>query len=81
MQMLGNRVLLEKIVTENKTKSGILLPSEEKERTCLCKVISVGNQVTEIEKGETVMADSYKLQKLNEYFYCDFSDIIGIIEQ
>lgn len=90
---LGDKVILEPIKIEEKTKSGIVLPdTAEKEKPEQGKVVAVGEgKVVDgirykphIKEGETVLfkkysADEFKMDD-RELLVVSEEDIIGVIE-
>jgi len=93
IQPLGDRVLLEPISSEEKTKSGIVLPdTAEKERPEQGKVIAVGTgkalddgslKPLELKKGDTVLFSKYGPTEIKigtkEYLIAKEEDILAII--
>jgi len=93
IQPLGDRVLLEPISSEVKTKSGIVLPdTAEKERPEQGKVIAVGTgkalddgslKPLELKKGDTVLFSKYGPTEIKigtkEYLIAKEEDILAII--
>lgn len=81
---LGLRVLIERTQEENKTASGIIIPDNAKEKPLQAKVIAVGNEVEEINVGDTVVFAKYSGTELalegKEYLVLNSDDILGIIE-
>ena len=82
IKMLGSRVLVEEIVEDVKSESGIILGTTEKSPQRVGKVISVGDQVEEIKINDKVMFDSYKVAPLNldgkTYLILDIESVIGV---
>ena len=64
---LGDRVVLKKIIAEETTKSGIVLPGSEKEKPQMAEVVAVGpggvvdgKTVTmEVQPGDQVVYAKY----------------------
>jgi chaperonin GroES len=84
---LDNRVLIEPISQEEKTKSGIVIPDtvdEEKPKPEQGKVVAIGEKVKEIKKGDTVLFDKYGPSEIKiknkEYLIAKESDILAIIK-
>jgi len=90
---LGNRILLKEIETEDTTKSGIVLPSNAKEKPYVAEVIEVGpGEIQkdgkplkiEVKKGDKVLYSKYSGTevKLDEekYLIVNYSDILAILE-
>ena len=63
---LADRVLIEPMSKEEKTKSGIYLPETiDKERPEQSKVLAVGENVTEIKKGDRCVFLKYGPSEIN----------------
>ncbi|MGI6112744.1 MAG: co-chaperone GroES [Mahellales bacterium] len=89
---LGSRVLLKEIESEETTKSGIVLPSNAKEKPYMAEVIEIGpGEVKDgkivkipVKKGDRVLYSKYagteiKLEEEN-YLFVKQDDILAIIE-
>ena len=50
LKPLGDRVVIKKIEAEEKTKSGIVLPSSAKEQPQMAEVIAIGPDILNDEK-------------------------------
>ena len=67
LKPLGDRVVIKQLEAEEKTKSGIVLPSQSKEKPQQAKVIAVGpggvvdgkEIVMEVKEGDTVIYSKY----------------------
>jgi chaperonin GroES len=91
---LGDRVVIEPMQEEHKTKSGIVLPdTAEKERPEKGKILSVGSgklmkdgtrAKLEVKKGDTVLFSKYGPTEVKmdgkEILIAQESDILAIIE-
>lgn len=90
---LGDRVVVKPLPTEEKTKSGIVLPDTAKEKPQKGEVIAVG-QGKLLENGQRVPIDLKKGDKVffskyagnefkmddEEYLILREADILGVIE-
>ena len=89
---LGDKVVLKQLVAEDKTKSGIILPGQAKEKPQQAEVIAVGpggmvdgKEVTmQVKEGDKVIYSKYtgtevKLED-EEYVIVKQSDIVAIVE-
>ena len=89
---LGDRVVLKQLVAEETTKSGIVLPGQNKEKPQQAEVIAVGPGGTvdgkevkmEVKKGDHVIFSKYsgtevKLDE-DEYIVVRQSDIVAIVK-
>ena len=90
---LGDRVVLKALVAEETTKSGIVLPGQNKEKPQQAEVIAVGpggmvngNEVKmEVSVGDKVIYSKYsgtevKVDEDEEYIIVSQSDILAIIK-
>ena len=90
---LGDRVVLKALVAEETTKSGIVLPGQNKEKPQPAEVIAVGpggmvngNEVKmEVSVGDKVIYSKYsgtevKVDEDEEYIIVSQSDILAIIK-
>ena len=89
---LGDRVVLKKIIAEETTKSGIVLPGSEKEKPQMAEVVAVGpggvvdgKEVTmQVKVGDKVIYSKYagtdvKLGE-EEFIVVKQNDIVAIVE-
>ena len=92
LKPLGDRVVLKQLEAEEKTKSGIVLPNQAKERPQEAEVVAVGpggvvdgKEVTmQVKVGQTVIYSKYagtevKLED-ETYIIVKQSDILAIVE-
>jgi len=86
---LADRVLIEPISTEEKTKSGIILPeTADKEKPEQGKVVAVGpgrgNKPVGVKKGDLVLFTKYGPNEIKidnkEYLIAKEEDILAILE-
>lgn len=90
---LGSRVVLKEVEAEEKTKSGIVLPSAAKEKSNMAEVVEVGpgetdkdgNEVKmEVKKGDRVLFSKYSGTEVKidneEYLIIKQDDILAIVE-
>ena len=59
IQPLDDRVVLEQLEQEERTKSGIILPDSAQEKPKMAKVLAVGKAVKEVQVGDVVLYKSY----------------------
>lgn len=92
-QPLHDRVLVERLEEENKTKSGIIIPDTAKEKPMEGRVIAIGSGIKD-EKGNVSPLDVKVGNKIlfakwggtevklddKEYLIMKESDILGIIQ-
>lgn len=89
---LGTRVLLKEIESEETTKSGIVLPSNAKEKPYMAEVVEIGpGEVKDgkeikmvVQKGDRVLYSKYagtEVKLDNEkYLLVKQDDILAVIE-
>ena len=70
---LGDRVVLKQLEAETTTKSGIVLPGQEKEKPQQAEVIAVG-------PGGMVDGKEVKMDEDDKFVIVRQSDILAIIE-
>ena len=90
---LNDRVLVQRMEEETKTKGGIIIPDTAKEKPAEGKVVAVGNGrlgddgkrvALEVKKGDRVLFSKYGGTEVKvageEYLIMREDDILGIIE-
>ncbi len=81
---LADRVVLEQLEQEEKTKSGIILPDGAQEEPKMAKVLAVGTDVKEIKEGDTVLYKSYGPDDVKvdgtEYMIAKEEDILATVK-
>ncbi|MCQ2519803.1 MAG: co-chaperone GroES [Lachnospiraceae bacterium] len=85
---LGDRVVLKQLVAEETTKSGIVLPGQNKEKPQQAEVIAVGPGTEEVKMevkvGDQVIFSKYSGTEVKlddeEYIVCKQNDILAIIQ-
>lgn len=90
---LGDRILVQRLEAEEKTKGGIVLPDTAKEKPKEGKVISVGKgRITDegktiplnVKEGDKILFSSYAGTDIKiegeEYLILREEDVLGIIE-
>ncbi|WIV11959.1 co-chaperone GroES [Proteiniborus sp. MB09-C3] len=88
---LGDRVVIKKVEVEEKTKSGIVLPSSAKEQPQIAEVVAVGAGITEDEKkkdeikvGDKVIFSKYSGTEIKvddvEYTIVKLADILAVVD-
>ena len=82
IKMLGTRVLIEEVIEDIKSESGIILGDSKASAQRIGKVISVGDSVQEIGLGVKVMFDGYRVAPLNldgkTYIIMEENNVIGV---
>ena len=92
LKPLGDRVVIKQLEAEEKTKSGIVLPSQSKEKPQEAEVVAVGpggmidgkEVKMEVKAGDHIIYSKYagtevKLDE-EEYIIVKQSDILAIVE-
>jgi len=82
---LGDRVLVEPTVADEKTPSGIIIPDSAAEKQNIGKVIAVGDleEIKNIKVGDTVLFGySYEIAKSGgkEYYIISSKDLFAVIK-
>ena len=83
IKVIGNRVLIEEIVEDIKSESGIILGNTNTSANQkIGKVISIGNLVEEIKINDKVMFDGHRVTPLDfegkTYLIMEESNVIGV---
>ncbi|SKC54837.1 co-chaperone GroES [Maledivibacter halophilus] len=89
---LGDRVVIKKVEAEEKTKSGIVLPSQAKEQPQMAEVMAVGpggmvdgkEVKMEVKVGDKVIFSKYAGTEIKydgeEYTILKQSDLLAVVE-
>ena len=85
---LGDRVLIKRLMAEEKTKSGIVLPGTAKEQPQMAEVLEVGpgteDVKMEVVKGDQVIFTKYAGTEVKldgeEYILVSQKDILAIVK-
>ncbi|WMM24110.1 co-chaperone GroES [Tissierella sp. MB52-C2] len=91
LRPLGDRIVIKKVEAEEKTKSGIVLPSAAKEQPQMAEVVAIGADITNDEKkkdqikvGDKVIFSKYAGTEIKvdgeELNILKLSDILAIVE-
>jgi chaperonin GroES len=91
LKPLGDRVVIKKVEAEEKTKSGIVLPSSAKEQPQMAKVIAIGADIINDEKkkdqikvNDKVIFSQYAGTEVKvdgeEYTILKLNDILAVVE-
>lgn len=86
LKPLGERVILQKVEVESKTKSGIILPDEAKEKPQYAEVIALGDAIDgdSIELKSKVVYKKYSGTEITlegqDYIIIELEDILAVIE-
>ena len=92
LKPIGDKVIIERLESQDKTKGGIILPDTAKEKPQEGKVIAVGKGKTlkngksaapEVKPGEKILFGKYSGSEVNvgdkEYLIIDADDILAVI--
>lgn len=85
---LADNVVLKRFEAEEKTASGIILSTANKEKSALCEVVAVGpgkkNEPMTVKAGQKVLTAKFAGQELKldeqDYMVCKLSDILAVVE-
>lgn len=93
LKPLGNRVVAKRTEQETKTKGGIILPdnAKQKQETAIVVAIGTGIKTSEgkeipipVSVGDTILMDKYSAQEVTiddeEYIIVKADDIIAIVK-
>ena len=91
LKPLGERVIIKKLEAEEKTKSGIVLPSSAKEEPNMAEVIAIGDGILNDEKkkdeikiGDKVIFSQYAGTEVKidgeEYTILKLTDILAVVK-
>ncbi len=85
---LNDRVVLKQLVAEETTKSGIVIPGQNKEKPQQAEVVAVGPGTEDVKMqvkvGDKVIYSKYSGTEVKldseEYIICKQDDILAVIE-
>lgn len=81
IQPLNNQILVAVEKKPDKTKSGVIIASQDDPRSEKAKVISVDREVKSVKKGDIVYFKSYSLSEIEKdgklYGFLKEEDILG----
>ncbi|GBC59312.1 molecular chaperone GroES [Desulfonema ishimotonii] len=93
LRPLQDRILVQRVEEETKTKGGIIIPDTAKEKPAEGKIVAVGNGkvaesgeriALEVKEGDLVLFGKYSGTEVKvdgeEYLIMREDDILGIIE-
>jgi chaperonin GroES len=93
LRPLQDRILVQRVEEESKTKGGIIIPDTAKEKPAEGRVVAVGNGKTgedgkkiplEIKEGDRVLFGKYSGTEVKvegeDYLIMREDDVLGIIE-
>ncbi|MGX8796285.1 co-chaperone GroES [Fusibacter sp. JL298sf-3] len=84
LRPLGKRVIIKRLEAEEKTASGIVLPSQAKEKPQMAEVVAVSKEVEDIKVGDKVVFKKYVGTEVKidgeEVTICEIADILAVVE-
>lgn len=84
LRPLGKRVIIKRLEAEEKTASGIVLPSQAKEKPQMAEVIAVSKEVEDLKIGDKVVFKKYVGTEVkfegDEVMICEVADILAVVE-
>lgn len=91
LRPLGDRIIIKKVEAEEKTKSGIVLPSTAKEQPLMAEIVAVGDEILNDEKkkeqvkvGDKVIFSKYAGTEIKvdgvELTILKLMDILAVVE-
>ena len=82
IKMLSSRVLIEEVIEDIKSESGIILGDTRTSAQRTGRVISVGHLVEEIKVNDKVMFDGHRVASLDfegkTYLIMEENNVIGV---
>lgn len=84
LRPLGKRVIIKRLEAEEKTASGIVLPSQAKEKPQMAEVVAVSKEVEELKVGDRVVFKKFVGTEIKvdneEVLICELTDILAVLE-
>lgn len=91
LKPLGDRLVIKKVEVEEKTKSGIVLPSTAKEQPQMAEVVAIGDEILNDEKkkdqikvGDKVIFSKYAGTEIKvegeEVTIIKITDVLAVVE-
>jgi chaperonin GroES len=93
LRPLQDRILVQRVEEEEKTKGGIIIPDTAKEKPAEGKVVAIGNGkldengkriALEVKKGDRILFGKYSGTEVkiegDEYLIMREEDVLGIID-
>lgn len=91
LKPIGDKLVIEMVAVEEKTSSGIVLPTSAKEAPSVAKVLAIGDEILNDEEkkdlvkiGDKIIFSKYagtevKLDK-REYIIVKIADVLAVVE-
>ncbi len=91
LKPLGERLVIKKVEVEEKTESGIVLPSTAKEAPSMAKVVAIGDEITndenkknQVKIGDKVIFSKYAGTEVKvdgeEVTILKLEDVLAVVE-
>ncbi|MFR7350079.1 co-chaperone GroES [Peptoniphilus sp.] len=91
LKPLGDKVVIKKIELEEKTVSGIVLPSSAKEETNIAEVIAIGKEILDDDKtkdelkvGDKVLFSKYAGTEVElereKFIVLKYQDLLAVVK-
>lgn len=92
LKPIGDKLVIEMVEVEEKTSSGIVLPTSAKEAPSVAKVLAIGDEILNdndkkdlIKIGDKIIFSKYagtevKLNK-REYIVVKMADVLAVVEE
>lgn len=81
---LGERVLVKRFEAEKKTASGIIIPTQAKEKPQMAEVVAVGKDVDGVKAGDKVLLKKYGGHEVKlegeDYLILEAEDLLAVFE-
>ena len=87
LKPINNKIIIELIEKENKTKSGIIVNNYSNEKQAMGKIISISEDINseDLKIDKKIIFDKYSGTDINfeekDYIIIDVKDILAIIEK
>jgi len=86
LKPIGERIIVKRVDAQEKTASGIVIPSQAQEKTQIAEIVEVGSEVKtkELKKGDKVVFKKYSGTELKidgeELIICEMEDILAVVK-
>lgn len=84
LRPLNDRVVAIREEAATKTTSGLYLPTEQKEKSQIARVVAVGKKVDEVKVNERIVVREYSTSDIKvdgvDYIIVKQEDILSVIE-
>lgn len=84
LRPLGKRVVIKRFEAEEKTASGIVIPTQAKEKPQMAEVLAVGPEAQGLKAGDKVLFRKYGGSEFKidgeEVMVLDIDDVLAVVE-